>query len=33
MEHVGYHGTAAAFATFSEEMLGSAADRSANGAP
>jgi hypothetical protein len=32
MEHVGYHGTAAAFATFSEDMLGSAADRSANGA-
>ncbi|PZR93576.1 MAG: hypothetical protein DI537_10705 [Stutzerimonas stutzeri] len=32
MDHVGYHGTAAAFTSFSEEMLGSAADRSANGA-
>lgn len=32
MEHVGYHGTAAAFSHFSEEMFGSASDRSPNGA-
>lgn len=32
MEHVGYHGTAAAFSHFSDEMFGSASDRSPNGA-
>jgi len=32
MEHVGYHGTTAAFSRFSEEMFGSASDRSPNGA-
>lgn len=32
MEHVGYHGTTAAFSHFSEEMFGSANDRSPNGA-
>jgi hypothetical protein len=32
MEHVGFHGTASAFSSFSEDMLGSAEDRSANGA-
>lgn len=32
MEHVGYHGTAAAFTQFSEEMFGSDDSRSPNGA-
>jgi hypothetical protein len=32
MEHIGYHGTAAAFTHFSEEMFGSDDSRSPNGA-
>lgn len=32
MEHVGYHGTVAAFTQFSEEMFGSDDSRSPNGA-
>lgn len=32
MEHVGYHGTTAAFTQFSEEMFGSDNSRSPNGA-